>query len=78
MRFRDHDGMWGERWIAQSTCQRYVITLNNEHPRLTQYEARWIDDERKRTWRIGHPQKARRDAEVVCEMNALTPNFKEA
>jgi hypothetical protein len=72
MRFKDHPGLWSETWLAQSACGRYVISLNHDNPRLTQYEARWIDDERKRTWRIGRPLSTRVEAERACETDSLT------
>jgi hypothetical protein len=75
MTFTDHKGLWGQSWVALSSCGHYAIALDNSNPRVTKYRAQHIAGVYATAENIGHAKKTRAEAEAVCEKHALTPDF---
>lgn len=73
--FTDHSGLWGQSWVALSSCGHYALRLDTSNPRSTKYQALYIPGVWSQAQSIGTRVK-RADAEALCETHSLTPDFK--
>lgn len=74
MNFRQHTGLYGQRWIAMSTCGNYAIAHDKSNPRETKFAALHIPGIWATAERIG-VRKTKAEAEALCEQHLLTPPF---
>jgi hypothetical protein len=73
--FTDHKGLWGQAWVAMSTCGHYAIALDHSNPKATKFQALFIPGAFATAEKIGRARSKRADAEKAAEEHWLTPNF---
>jgi hypothetical protein len=73
--FTDHVGLWGNEWIALSTCGHYAIGHDKSNPHKTKFQALHVPGVWATAEKIGRARTDRVDAEAACEKHALTPDF---